>query len=144
MKKTAQLFLTLALLLGMGLSSPRLILAQGPQEWETRSPGCIFNTADGGQVATIQGFECVIANVLSVAISGIGLIGFVMFIYAAFKYLTAGTNTKNVEDARKAMTYSIMGLVIALTAYFIVRLIANFTGISALTTFRIPNSTINW
>jgi len=109
--------------------------------WTT---GVCVEEMDGAQVATIQGLECLLANVLSVAITGIGLVGFLMFVYAAFKYLLAGTNSKNVEDARKAMTYSIIGLIVALSAFFIVNLISQFTGIEALLLFRIPSSETVW
>lgn len=91
-------------------------------------------------VATIQGLQCLIANVLSVAITLIGLAGFVMIIFGAFRYLLSGGNTKETEQARNTLTYSIIGLVVALSAFIILNLLANFTGVDSILNFRIPGS----
>lgn len=124
---------------------PNQIFAQETKTW-TKGACVMEYEGNSGQfqVATIQGLECLIANVLSVAISAIGLVGFLMFIYAGFKYLTAGTNTQNVESAKKAITYSIVGLIVALSSFFIVSMIASFTGINTLLNFKIPNSNMTW
>jgi len=91
----------------------------------------------GKDVATIQGFGCLIANILSVAITVIGLAAFVMFIYASFKWMLAGSNSKNVETARSTFTYGVIGLVVAVSSFIILNLISNFTGIT-VTNFVIP------
>ncbi|MCA9372592.1 hypothetical protein KC921_00670, partial [Candidatus Woesebacteria bacterium] len=95
-------------------------------------------------VATIQGLECLIANVFTVTLTLIGLGGFVMFIVGAFKWLTAGSNSKNLDSAKKTFTFAVLGLVLALSAFIIINLIADFTGVSVIKTFRIPTSDINW
>jgi len=91
----------------------------------------------GKDVATIQGFSCLIANLLSIAITGIGLLAFVMFVIASFRYLVAGGNSKNVELAKGTMTYAVVGIVVALSSFIILNLISNFTGIN-VTEFIIP------
>ena len=45
-------------------------------------------------VATIQGLECLIANILTVFIALIGMAAFVMVLIAGFRYLVSGGNTK--------------------------------------------------
>lgn len=91
-------------------------------------------------VATIQGLQCLIANVLSVIISAIGLTGFVMMIVASFMYLLSGGNSKGIENSRNTITYAVVGLVVALSSVIILNIIAAFTGISLITNFRIPGS----
>jgi hypothetical protein len=91
-------------------------------------------------VATIQGFQCLIGNVLSVAITLIGLAAFVMMIYGSFRYMLSGGNTKGIEDARHTITYAVVGIVLALSAYIILNLIAAFTGVEEITKFEIPDS----
>lgn len=95
-------------------------------------------TADG--VATIQGFQCLIANVLSVAVTFIGLAGFIMLIIGAFRFLISGGNSKGIEDGKKTLTFAFSGLVLAVSAIIILTLIANFTGVQAILNFKIPNS----
>jgi len=107
------------------------VMAQ-TQEW---GEACVYN-----EVATLQGLECLIANAFTVIISIIGLAAFVMFIVASFKWMLAGSNSKNVEDARKTITYAVVGIVVSLSAFIILNLIASFTGITSVTEFKIPRS----
>ncbi len=107
------------------------------------SGGCIYDadtTDDDAGVATIQGIECLVANVFIVFITIIGLAGFVMFIIASFRWMTSGGNTKGVETARNTFTFVVIGIVVALSAYIIINLIAAFTGINIIREFRVPNS----
>ncbi len=113
--------------------------AQMTQEWS----GVCTDTGAPDGVATIQGFQCLVANVLQVAISGIGLAGFVMMIVGAFKYLLSGGNAKGIDEGQKTMTYAVVGLVVALSAYFILNIIANFTGVQSILQFRIPATSTN-
>lgn len=90
------------------------------------------------QVATIRGLECLIANILMIAVTIIGIAGFIMLIYGSFRYLLSGGNSKGTEAARNTMTFAIVGLVVALSAFFIINIISQFTGVSILQTFNIP------
>lgn len=86
-------------------------------------------------VATIQGFQCLIANVLSVAIQFIGLAGFVMMIIGAFRYMLSGGNSKGAEAARNTVTYAIVGLIVALSSFIILNLLSAFTGVETILNF---------
>lgn len=92
-------------------------------------------------VATIQGAQCLIANVFMVVITLIGLIGFVMFMVGALQWMVSGTNTQGVQKSRSTMLYSVVGLVVALSAFIIINLIADFTGVNVIRNFKIPSST---
>ncbi len=100
-------------------------------------------SVDATDVATIQGFQCLIGNVLSVAITGLGLIGFVMFIVGAFYYMLSGGNAKDTDKAKQTITYAIIGLVVALSAFIILNLISQFTGVTSILNFSIPGSNTN-
>lgn len=115
-------------------------VGNAPQDWETVE-GC---TIDG--VATIQGLQCLIGNTLTVAITVIGLAAFVMLIFGAFGYMLSGGNSKGTENARNTITFAIVGIVVALSAFIILNLIANFTGLNGeggslnITRFVIPEA----
>ncbi len=96
--------------------------------------------ADATDVATIQGFQCLIGNVLIVALTGITLIGFVMFVVGAFTYMLSGGNAKGTETAKNTITYAVIGLVVALSAFIIINLISAFTGVKSILNFTIPDS----
>lgn len=124
------LFFSFVLVFGI----PTQTYAQGTQAWR----GVCTDTGDATGVATIQGFQCLIANVLRIAVTGIGLAGFVMLIVGSFRYLLSGGNPKGIDEGKKTMTYAVLGLVMALSAYFILRIIADFTGVDDILNFTIP------
>ncbi|MCL4208730.1 hypothetical protein KJZ63_03835 [Patescibacteria group bacterium] len=111
-----------------------------PAAWSGSCTGSGSGLSGAEDVATIQGLGCLIANVLSVAVTMIGLLAFVMFIAASFRYLVAGGNSKNVELAKGTMTYAIAGIVVALSAFIILNLITQFTGVD-VSRFVIPEAT---
>jgi hypothetical protein len=95
-----------------------------------------YCTMDG--VATIQGIQCLLGNVMTIAIPAIGFIAFVILIVAGFRFLLSGGNSKGKETARNSVTYAVIGLVVALSAFIILNLISAFTGIDSITEFVIP------
>lgn len=95
--------------------------------------------SDSG-VATIQGIQCLLGNVLSVALTGIGFAAFVMVIVAGFRYLISGGNSKGTETARSTLTYAVIGIAVALSGFIILNLLSDFTGIDSLLQFSIPTS----
>lgn len=109
------------------------------QEWLSFNAKCV-GSGTNTDVATIQGFGCLIANVFSVAIAFIGFAGFVMLVVGSFRYLLSGGNAKGTETARNTMTFAIVGLVVALSAFIILNLIAQFTGVGTIMQFVIPDS----
>ncbi|HSW89451.1 MAG TPA: hypothetical protein VLH19_01105 [Patescibacteria group bacterium] len=115
-------------------------LAQSP--W-TAGNRCVGSTTPGaGDVATIQGVECLVANLLATIITIVGIAAFVMFLIGGFRYLTAGSNTKGVESGKSAITYAIIGIVVALASYLILRFLATFTGVGSILLFttQLPGS----
>lgn len=136
--KNAVAFMFIALL-GLGIF-PSPALAQGPQAW---TGVCIYQESeDAPKVATIQGLQCLLANVLSVAITLIGIVAFFIFIISAFQIMMSGSNSKGLESAKGSITFAIVGIVVALSAFLILNLLSSFTGIN-LTRFVIPAASDN-
>ncbi len=126
---------TVAAIQFLALSTATQVHAQGNQ-W---TGVCVDSHMDK-DVATIQGLECLLANVFSVTLTLIGLGGFTMLIIASFRWLASGGNSKQVETAKGTMTYAVVGLVVALSAFIALELIASFTGVGIIRTFSIPRS----
>ncbi len=88
-------------------------------------------------VAQISCLEPIFTNIV-VAIAGFAAIVFlIMLLVGGFKYLTSAGNPKTVEAAKGTLTAAFLGLILIVGAYIILRLIASFTGITALTTFKV-------
>jgi uncharacterized membrane protein YuzA (DUF378 family) len=97
-------------------------------DWSSR---CVNNG-----VATIQGFECVFANILQVIVGLAGLAFFIMFIVGGFKYLTSGGDSKKVAGASATLTMAVIGVAGVIVSWLILSFIQNFTGIN-VTQFKI-------
>lgn len=109
------------------------------QSWERINENCV---QDG--VATVQGIGCMLANILSVFLTLIGFAGFVMIIYAAFNLLLSAGKSQQVEKTKNTITFAIIGIILALSAFIIINIIANFTGIDVIRNFSIPGSEKDW
>ena len=109
------------------------------EHWKFINENCV---KDG--TATIQGIGCMLANVLSSVLILIGMAGFIMIIYAAFTMLLSAGKSQQVEKSKNTITFAIIGIVLALSAFIIINFIASFTGINAIKTFLIPGSETDW
>lgn len=126
------------------------VYAQETKPWEEISQGCVsqdhINSATGEviKVATIQGIGCLLANVLSVALTLLGIVGFIMIIYAAFNMMVMGGNSQATEKSKNTITFAIIGIILALSSFIILNLISEFTGVEIIKNFSIPGSGKNW
>jgi hypothetical protein len=91
------------------------------------------------EVVKIQALECIILQVLHIAVRLAGIAVFVMLIIGGFRYLTSGGDPKAAESARKTITYAIFGLALILVSWFILRFIEEFTGVK-VTEFTFPKA----
>ncbi len=139
--KLEQAFLFGVSFLLISLVKAQVVSAQ-TQDWSGVCVGSAENNA--GDVATIQGLECLIANVFTVFITLLGLAGFVMFLVAGVRWLTSGGNSKGIETARNTMTFAVVGLVVALSSFIVINLIADFTGVNVIRKFVIPGPNTQW
>lgn len=93
----------------------------------------MIQNVDG--VATLEGLEGVFSNTANVLLGGAGIVLFVMLLVGGFRYITAGADPKKAEMAQKTLTSAIIGLVIVVLAYLILKFIASFTGASGILKF---------
>ncbi len=139
LKKTAGRFITWSLVI---FSSLFIFVNQAQAQTTTWTGVCV--SGPDHDVATIQGLQCLIANIFTVFITLLGLAGFVMFLIAGLRWLTSGGNAKGMETARHTMTFAVVGLVVALSAFIVINLLADFTGVNIIRKFVIPDSTTQW
>jgi hypothetical protein len=71
----------------------------------------------------------VIEKGINYALSLIGLIVVVLFVYAGFLWTTAAGNDDQIKKARGIMTSAVIGMVIAVLAYGIVKIVITGFGI---------------
>lgn len=86
-------------------------------------------TVGTDKVATFSSLETLFSNLIQgvVAFAGVALL--VMFLVGGFSFLFSGGDPKKVEQARGTLTNAIIGLVVIVAAYLILKLIEVFTGV---------------
>jgi hypothetical protein len=89
-------------------------------------------------VATIKSLEALFANVIQFVVSISGVAFFIMLLVGGFSFLFSAGDAKKLEQARGTLTNAIVGLIVVVSAYIILRIIGVFTGTSDLiNTFQI-------
>jgi hypothetical protein len=87
-------------------------------------------------VATFKSLEPLFQNVVQAVVALLGVALLIMFLVSGFSFLFSGGDPKKLEQAKGTLTNAIIGLVIIVAAYIILRLIEVFTGVT-LTTFQV-------
>lgn len=144
MKKTLSIVKSNLIIWGSLLAFQLAFPARAQGQTTAWTGVCVDTEGGNTDVATIQGFQCLLANILSVALTLLGLVGFVMMIVASIRYLLSGGNSQQVEKSKQTMTYAVIGLIVALSAFIILNLIAEFTGVRSILNFQIPDSMTQW
>jgi len=88
-----------------------------------------------GYVLTIDCVPILFFNLVFWALTFAGLVALLLVIFGGFKYMTSGGDQKAVEGGKKTITWAIIGLVVILLSFAIVRFIADITGLECLTRF---------
>ena len=104
--------------------------------WQEINTNC-FNSINGVKIATLQGFECIFANILGIIVPIAGLASFIILIIGGFQYLTSAGDPKQTQKASSIITGAIIGLAATMGVWFIFRLIQYITGIN-LFWFKVP------
>lgn len=88
-------------------------------------------------VATIRSFETLFTNLVTAIVSIAGIALFIMLLVGGFKFLFSAGDQKQLEEARGTITSAIIGLVVIVAAYLILRTVATFTGVTGITNFNL-------
>ncbi len=108
------LLIIIALLIGGFVLSSSISLAQRAPDATLPDPGTIpINTGISEGPTLIETVSLIIRWILGF----IGIIVFVIFLFAGFEYATAGGDQSKAENASKRMVNAIIGLIIIFFAF---------------------------
>jgi len=85
-------------------------------------------------VLTISCLQVFFQIAVSTALGLVGTVSLFLIIAAGIKFITSGGG-KQVDEAKNMLTYAIIGLVIVLSAFFIIGLISGITGVKCILYF---------
>lgn len=113
-------------------SSTSTSTIQQPSFWSVDTgllPECGYSLSDQGRSCGFNDFIVLINNIIKYIIVLIIPIMAIVFAYAGFLFLTSGGDSAKRTKAKKAMTSAIIGIVIILSAWLIVRTIVRALGV---------------
>ena len=100
--------------------------------------GLAAGYVEADDVATFKAFEPIFRNILSLAMIAGALVCFVMLVVGGFRFMTSGGDPKKTQAAAGTLTYAVLGLIMFIGAWFIMKFIREFTGVD-ITVFEIPS-----
>ena len=83
-------------------------------------------------VPTLTCFFGVVASLVMYLLLFSGVVALVLIIYSGIRLITSGGDAKNVESAKKILTYSIAGLVLIFLSFLILNFVSYVTGVSCI------------
>ena len=103
------------LALGAGVISPESVFAQGGL-----NDG--LSAASGGEgLATNANANDIVVIIINIMLWLIGILAVIMLIFGGIKYATSAGDSNKVTSAKNTIMYAVIGLIIAIFAWAIVR-----------------------
>ena len=86
---------------------------------------CALNSSSAACQDLIKpdGLSNILKNATNIVLFIAGALAVIMIIYGSIRFMTAHGNEKQVESARLIVTYSVIGLIIAILAYALVNFV---------------------
>ena len=82
---------------------------------------------------SIAGEGGLISILINFLLWAVGILSVVMIIFSGFRYITSAGDAAKTKSAQTALTYSIVGLIVAVLAWVIVRMVLKQFGIEVKT-----------
>jgi hypothetical protein len=97
----------------------------------------VYAASQSQDAASFTDLENMVKRLITAvgALAGVGL--FIVLVLGGFNFLFSGGDAKKLEKAKNAITYAIIGIVVVAGAYLIIQLVAQFTGVQSINTFKI-------
>lgn len=93
--------------------------------WNSIINNCVQDVSGAKDVATLKCIPAIFQLVLNFIFGFAGTVALFFVFFAGFKFLTSGGDPKQVEGARKTLTYAIIGLVVIILSFAIINFIAH-------------------
>lgn len=94
---------------------------------------------NGTKVATLDCVTIIFSNLQNALLAFAGVTALFFIIYGGIKFILSGGDAKQVEGARKTLTYAIIGLLLILFSIFILNIISQITGVGCIRQFGFTN-----
>ncbi len=89
------------------------------------------------QPAQLTDIVGILKNIISILAPAAGIAFFVMFLVGGFKFVTSGGDPKAAGSARSTLTFALIGVLLVVASWLILKAVEQFTGVS-VTNVSIP------
>jgi len=120
MKKKLFKYIYILLMAIVFLAPYSICLSQEPaikKGWENALEKVVESTEYKKDIDKEKGLTIIIAEIISVFLSLLGVIFLILILYAGYLWMTAGGNEEQITKSKTMLRNSIIGLIIALSAY---------------------------
>jgi len=90
---------------------------------------------EAGNILTINCIPVLVGNLILWALIFAGVIALIFIIFSGIKFITSGGDPKQVEGARKTLTFALAGLVLILLSFAILRFFSDITKLGCIREF---------
>lgn len=91
--------------------------------------GCFTDFTGAEDVAQLTCLEPLFKNLMTTVVAFAGVALFVMLLIGGFTFLFSGGDQKKLDQAKGTLTTAVVGLVIIVSAYLVLKTIQVFTGV---------------
>lgn len=105
------------------LLAPSAVLAEGGYIWQEKLDEGVAGSGLLGVGDPNFEVAAVIAGIIQIALSLLGILFTVLIIIAGFRWMTAGGSADRVKEAKQQIVNSTIGLLIVLGSYAVVRFV---------------------
>lgn len=85
-----------------------------------------------GGVATLDCVPIVLQNIINFMVLFAGIVCVFLIVFSGYKFIMSEGDPEKVASARKTLTYAIAGFLFVLASFWLLNLIAVFTGVNRL------------
>ncbi|MBU2632238.1 hypothetical protein KKG52_00850 [Patescibacteria group bacterium] len=110
--------------------SPAFAAGTVGQPWDQCAPN---------GVATLECIPIVFQNAVSAMIVFAGVISLVLVILSGYKYIMSKGDQKQVEEAKKSLSWTLFGLAVVVFSFLIINIISYITGVDCIRFFGFGN-----
>jgi hypothetical protein len=89
----------------------------------------MWSDPSGATPATIQDIEVVVAKVFEYFLAFAAIALFFLLVVGGYKMITSGGDPGKLQGAWKTVTFAILGIVLIVASFLILRFITAFTGV---------------
>ncbi|MDO8487138.1 MAG: hypothetical protein Q7S45_02520 [Candidatus Curtissbacteria bacterium] len=124
------------------LTIPAIVMAQAPATLPGGNTTTITQTSGSIPIPTALSqtgdITVVIGGIIRFILVTAFVIAFIMLLVGGIRWILAGGDEKAVEKARNTITAALIGLVVVLVAFALIRLVELFFGVNIISGLTVP------